>query len=293
MKTSTGRKIFVGINGIILSIIVLITLYPLVYVIFASFSDPARLMAFQGALIKPEGFSLEAYTSVLNNPMIWKGYLNTIIVVILGVSLNMVMTIIAAYFFSRRNVYFSKFLMLIIMITMFFSGGLIPTYLLMKDLHLLDTLWAIIIPGAINTTNMIIMRTAFYNVPQSLEEAAMIDGAGHFTLLTRIILPVILPTVMVIVLYYTVGHWNSWFNASIYISSNRKDLYPLQLVLREILILSDTASMQQDSSVADQVMIGETIKYAVIVVSTLPILCVYPFVQKYFVNGVMVGAVKE
>ncbi|MCI8520759.1 MAG: carbohydrate ABC transporter permease [Clostridia bacterium] len=291
MKISTGRKVFIGINGIILFLTVLVTIYPLIYVIFASLSDPARLMAFQGALIKPEGFSLAAYTSVLDNPMIWKGYLNTIIVVILGVSLNMALTIIAAYFFSRRNVYFSKFFMLIVMITMFFSGGMVPTYLLMKDLHLLDTLLALIIPGAINTTNMIIMRTAFYNVPQSLEEAAMIDGAGHFITLTRVILPVILPTVMVITLYYTVGHWNSWFNAAIYI--REKGLYPLQLVLREILILSDTSSMQQDSSVTDQVMIGETIKYAVIVVSTLPILCLYPFLQKYFVKGVMVGAVKE
>ena len=177
------------------------------------------------------------------------------------------------------------------MFTMYFSGGLIPTYLWIKKLGLIDNLLVLIIPGAITTTNMIILRTAFYNVPESLEESARIDGAGHFTLLTKIIVPLIMPTLAVIALYYSVGHWNSWFNASIYIK--KKTLYPLQLVLREILISNDTSAMMDDVALSEQAYISETIKYAVIVVSTVPILCLYPFLQRYFVQGIMVGAVKE
>lgn len=291
IKISFSRRLFLWINGLVLIAISIAALYPLLYVVFASFSSPSALMAHQGVLLAPLKPTLLAYENVLKNPLIWSGYTNTIFVVVMGVALNLVMTTLAAYFFSRKGIMHSKALLMVIMFTMFFSGGIIPTYLMLKNMGFLDNLLVLIIPGAINTTNMIIMRTAFYSVPDSLEESARIDGAGNMTILIRIILPLILPTFAVVGLYYAVGHWNAWFNASIYIKN--KTLYPLQLVLREILILSETSTMDLDSSMAEQAMLSEALKYAVIVVSTVPILCVYPFIQKYFVKGVMVGAVKE
>lgn len=290
-KETLGRKIFIVINGILLFFLTAVTLYPLLYVVFASFSNANALMAHDGALLYPLKPTIAAYKSTFRNSSILTGYRNTAFVVISGTTLNIVMTTAAAYFFSRKNVMHQKLLLRIVMFTMYFSGGLIPTYLWIKKLGLIDNLLVLIIPGAITTTNMIILRTAFYNVPESLEESARIDGAGHFTLLTKIIVPLIMPTLAVIALYYSVGHWNSWFNASIYIK--KKTLYPLQLVLREILISNDTSAMMDDVALSEQAYISETIKYAVIVVSTVPILCLYPFLQRYFVQGIMVGAVKE
>ncbi len=290
-KETLGRKIFIVINGILLFFLTAVTLYPLLYVVFASFSNANALMAHDGALLYPLKPTIAAYKATFRNSSILTGYRNTAFVVISGTTLNIVMTTAAAYFFSRKNVMHQKLLLRIVMFTMYFSGGLIPTYLWIKKLGLIDNLLVLIIPGAITTTNMIILRTAFYNVPESLEESARIDGAGHFTLLTKIIVPLIMPTLAVIALYYSVGHWNSWFNASIYIK--KKTLYPLQLVLREILISNDTSAMMDDVALSEQAYISETIKYAVIVVSTVPILCLYPFLQRYFVQGIMVGAVKE
>lgn len=290
-KETPGRKIFIVINGILLFFLTAVTLYPLLYVVFASFSNANALMAHDGALLYPLKPTIAAYKATFRNSSILTGYRNTAFVVISGTTLNIVMTTAAAYFFSRKNVMHQKLLLRIVMFTMYFSGGLIPTYLWIKKLGLIDNLLVLIIPGAITTTNMIILRTAFYNVPESLEESARIDGAGHFTLLTKIIVPLIMPTLAVIALYYSVGHWNSWFNASIYIK--KKTLYPLQLVLREILISNDTSAMMDDVALSEQAYISETIKYAVIVVSTVPILCLYPFLQRYFVQGIMVGAVKE
>lgn len=290
-KETIGRKIFIVINGILLFFLTAVTLYPLLYVVFASFSNANALMAHDGALLYPLKPTIAAYKATFRNSSILTGYRNTAFVVISGTTLNIVMTTAAAYFFSRKNVMHQKLLLRIVMFTMYFSGGLIPTYLWIKKLGLIDNLLVLIIPGAITTTNMIILRTAFYNVPESLEESARIDGAGHFTLLTKIIVPLIMPTLAVIALYYSVGHWNSWFNASIYIK--KKTLYPLQLVLREILISNDTSAMMDDVALSEQAYISETIKYAVIVVSTVPILCLYPFLQRYFVQGIMVGAVKE
>lgn len=290
-KETFGRKIFIVINGILLFFLTAVTLYPLLYVVFASFSNANALMAHDGALLYPLKPTIAAYKATFRNSSILTGYRNTAFVVISGTTLNIVMTTAAAYFFSRKNVMHQKLLLRIVMFTMYFSGGLIPTYLWIKKLGLIDNLLVLIIPGAITTTNMIILRTAFYNVPESLEESARIDGAGHFTLLTKIIVPLIMPTLAVIALYYSVGHWNSWFNASIYIK--KKTLYPLQLVLREILISNDTSAMMDDVALSEQAYISETIKYAVIVVSTVPILCLYPFLQRYFVQGIMVGAVKE
>ncbi len=248
------------------------------------------MMAHMGPLLTPLGFSVEAYKKVFLNPNIISGYKNTLIILVVGVSLNLVMTSLAAYVLSRKNVMWKKPLMIFIMITMFFSGGLIPTYLNLKSLHLNNTLWGLIIPWLINTFNMIIMRTAFESIPESLIEAAQIDGATHWKILRSIVLPLSKATIAVMVLYYGVEKWNGWFWASAIIRDRSK--LPLQVILREIL-LSSTQSMQTGSGGSDTEAIGITIRYATTIVATVPILCVYPFVQKYFTKGVMIGAVKE
>lgn len=270
--------------------LMIVMLYPMLYVLFASFSIPRDLMAHEGLLLHPLGFTFGSYQMVFKNPMVVRGYINTLFVVVVGVMINLVLTSIGAYFLSRKNVKLQSFVMKFIIITMFFSGGLIPFYYTIKDLGMYDTYWALLLPGAISTFNLIIMRTSFDAIPDSLEEAAKIDGAGHLTILTRIILPLSGPTVAVILLYYAVGHWNSWFNASIFLRT--RQLYPLQLILREILIQNDTAIMTQGVGAIDMDSISETVKYAVIIVATVPILCLYPFLQKYFVKGVMVGSLK-
>jgi putative aldouronate transport system permease protein len=274
----------------LLLILVVVTLYPLLYVAFASFSDAAKLIVHKGFLFAPLGFSLQAYEGVFKNPGILTGYRNTLFILVFGVAVNLIFTGLGAYVLSRRNVMWNKWFMIIIVLTMFFSGGLIPFYLIVKGVGLIDSLWSTIIPFAINTFNLIIMRTAFQAVPDSLEESAKIDGAGHLTILLRIIVPLSMPVIAVMILYYAVDKWNGWFYASIFLKDHK--LYPLQLVLREILISNSTESMATDASAADRFQIGETIKYATIMVATVPILCVYPFVQKYFVKGVMVGALK-
>jgi putative aldouronate transport system permease protein len=255
----------------------------------ASISDGSEIISHTGALFKPLGFSLEAYKLVFNNPMVGRGYLNTIFVVVVGVSINILMTSVGAYFLSRKDVFWKKYVMMAIVFTMYFSGGLIPFYFTVKGLHLDNTLWALIIPGMISTFNLIIMRTAFMAIPDSLEESAKIDGANHFTILFRIVLPLAGPTIAVMILYYGVGHWNSWFNAMIFL--RKRELYPLQLILREILI-QNSFTDNGLSTGDDALKLAEVMKYAIIMVGTLPILCIYPFLQKYFVKGVMIGAVK-
>ncbi|GLC30892.1 carbohydrate ABC transporter permease [Clostridium omnivorum] len=290
IKRSKGEKVFNVFNIIFMIAMMIVTVYPLLHVVFASVSDSNELLAHRGLLLKPIGFNFAAYKMVFKNPMIVRGYINTLIVVVFGVALNILMTSLAAYVLSRKDFLWKSTLMFFVVFTMFFSGGLIPFYFTVKSLHIDDSYLALILPVAINTFNLIIMRTSFEAIPDSLEESAKLDGANHFTILFKIILPLSLPIVAVMVLYYAVFHWNAWFNAMIFI--NDRSLYPLQLVLREILIQNDTSVMAAGIGAGDQEAIGESIKYAVIVVATLPILCVYPFLQKYFVKGALVGAVK-
>ncbi|MFC4807789.1 carbohydrate ABC transporter permease [Paenibacillus sp. GCM10023250] len=292
MKTETSfvdRAFDVAIYTLLL-LLVAATLYPLLYVLFASFSDAGRLIVYKGILWKPLGFSLEAYKSVLANPGIAIGYRNTLFIVVAGVLVNLLMTALGAYVLSRKNVLWNNVFMFIIVFTMFFGGGLIPLYLIVKGVGLLDSLWSTIVPFAVSTFNLIIMRTAFMGIPDSLEESAKIDGANHFTILFRIIIPLSMPVIAVMILYYAVDKWNGWFYASVFIKS--RELFPLQLVLREILISNSTDSMSTGASASDRFQIGETIKYATIMIATVPILCVYPFVQRFFVKGVMVGSLK-
>lgn len=295
VKKSLSEKFFDVFNIILLSIITIICIYPFLYVIFASFSDPYKLMQHRGILFKPLGFTLNGYKLVFNNPSIMTGFLNTLFYVIVGTSINLLLTSMSAYVLSRKNIFFYKPLMLMITIPMFFSGGLIPFYLQVKRLGLINTRMALILPGAISIWNLIVLKAGFSNVPESLIESAKIDGANDFTILFRIVMPLSKATLAVIALFYAVGHWNSWFNAMIFLKD--RSLYPLQLILREILVSNEVREMMNLPRTSAQFIQAEAyktlIKYCTIVVSTLPIACIYPFVQKYFVKGVMLGSTKE
>lgn len=290
IRQSSGERLFSFINVLFMLLIMLLTLYPLWYVLMSSVSDALQLTQHQGPVLLPLGFSLAAYRLVFENPMIGQGYLNTLFIVLVGTSINIVLTCMAAYALSRKQVYWKNTLMFLATFTMFFSGGMIPTFLQVKSLGLLDNLMAIILPTALSTYNLIILRTSFGAIPDSMEESARLDGANDFVILARIIVPLAMPSIAVIILYYAVGHWNGWFNAMIYLSSREK--FPVQLILREILINNSTDQMMTNVAGNDKLMVSESIKYATIVVATAPILAVYPFLQKYFVKGVMIGAIK-
>ena len=222
--------------------------------------------------------------------MIISGYINSITVLVVGTFLSVLLTALGAYFWTRRNVGLKNFITTLFLITMFFGGGMIPLYLVVRNLGMYNKLFALFIPSLISTYNMIIMRTSFAGIPVSLEEAAIIDGANDLKVFTSVTIPLSKAVIAVMILYYGVGYWNSWFNAMIYLNDRTK--FPLQLVLREILIVNDTNSMSGAGTSDQDFAIAESIKYAVIVVATVPILCIYPFLQKYFVKGVMIGAVK-
>ena len=292
MRKSKGKIIFDIFNYVLMIMLVIITIYPFLYVIFASFSDPAELIKLNGILLRPAGFSLEGYKAVISNKEIFTGYMNTIFYVVVGTSCSVFFTILTAYPLSKKNLKYGRYVMLMIIFTMFFSGGMIPSYLTVKNLGLLNTRGAIIIPGLILTYNLIIMRTSFSAIPSAVEESAKIDGANDFTILFRIVVPLSWSVIAVMVLYYGVGQWNAWFNASIYLKDRK--LFPLQLFLREILINSSTDKMVQSagSGSGAKASLEEVLKNALVVVSTVPIMIVYPFLQKYFVKGVMIGALK-
>ncbi|MBP3360442.1 MAG: carbohydrate ABC transporter permease [Clostridia bacterium] len=268
-----------------------ITFYPILYVAFASMSDSNLLMAHSGLLIRPLGFNLKGYTEVFKNPMTLSGFGNTIFYVGVGTLINMFVTTLGAYALSRPQLWIKKYVNLGIVFTMFFSGGLIPLYILVKNIGIYDTRLSLLLPVAVNSWNYMVMRSSFAGFSKSIEEAAKIDGANDFQILFKIALPVFGSTLAVMVLFYSVGHWNSWFQASIFL--RKRNLYPLQLYLREVLILSNTEAMSGSANTGDALAISETIKYSTVMISTIPILVAYPFLQKYFVNGVMVGAVKE
>lgn len=290
IRRSFGERLFDFSNVLFMFILSAVTVYPFLFVLFASFSDPSWVVTMRGLMWYPKGLNVEAYRLVFQNPSILIGYANTILYVAAGTALNILMTSLGAYALSRQSVMWKNPIMFIIVFTMFFSGGLIPTYLLVDSLGLLDNRLALILPTAMSAYNLIIMRTSFQGIPVSLEESAKLDGANDFTVLFRIVLPLSMPVVAVMILFYGVSHWNGWFNALIYLRT--RELYPLQLILREILITNSTESMMTGVGGGDKMPIGETIKYATIIVATIPILLLYPFLQKYFVKGVMIGAIK-
>jgi putative aldouronate transport system permease protein len=289
-KRKSDEKIFDAVvNGLAL-LIVIVVLYPLLFIVSASFSDPALVLNGEVILL-PKQITLEAYRNVFQNEQIWNGYGNTILYTAVGTIINLIMTTLAAYPLSRPDLPGRGIFMVIITLTMFFSGGLIPSYLLVKNLGMVDTMWALVIPGAIATYNLIVMRTYFQsNIPWEIQEAAHMDGCSNWKLLTHVILPLSKPIMAVMVLFYAVGHWNSFFNALIYIRS--KDLYPLQLVLREVLMVSQADVVDSSVGLESKILLAESIKYVVIIISSLPVLLMYPFVQKHFVKGVMIGSLK-
>lgn len=289
-ETKTDRA-FNVFNYVFLAIVALLVIYPLIFVLSASLSNPQYVIS-GDMWLWPKEFTLEAYEKVFKNEDIINGFINTLKYTVFGTILNVVMTILAAYPLSRRDLKGRGFIMAFIVFTIFFSGGLIPTYLLIRDLGMLDTFWVMIIPNAVAVWNIIIMRTFFQSIPHELEESAMIDGAGNFRILWSIVLPLSFPVIAVMVLFYSVGHWNSYFQALIYLQDQEK--FPLQLILRQILIQGQTDDMIKgttESFLAQQLSV-EGLKYAVLIVANLPMLMLYPFLQRYFVKGVMIGSLK-
>ena len=290
IKKSTGDKIFDVINAIVLIALCFVTLYPMWYVLCASFTENSYLVANQGILFWPHGFTTGSYKMAFEHPLILSGYKNILIVLVVSLPINIFMTLFCGYFLASKGMMFKKPIMFMIKFTMFFGGGMIPAYLNIRDLGLYNTLWALILPGAISGYNCIICRTAVQGVPESLIESSYIDGANDLIIVFRIILPLIMPTIAVLLLYYGVGHWNAWFNASIYLQDN--ELLPIQNIMRSILIANSNI-LNASAAENDQVNeFAESIKYATIILTTVPVLCIYPYLQKYFVKGVMVGAVK-
>lgn len=289
-KKSVGGVTFDILNALFMIFMIAICLYPFWYVVVCSFSDGSYLIGDTGVMLWPKEFNLDAYRRVLHNQNIYNGYKTTLIILVAGTLLNLVMTSLGAFVVTRKKFKPAKIMMKLMIFTMYFSGGMIPSYLLIVNvLHLQNTLWAVILPSAISTYNLIIMKTNFAAIPDSLEESACIDGANDFTVFLKIVLPLSKPVIAVMLLYYGVGHWNSWFSAMLYIDDKTK--YPLQLVLREILLIGSVSDMMEGANESSYA-IAEAIKYATIIVATVPILAVYPFVQKYFVKGMMIGAVK-
>lgn len=290
-KPINSRKLFLFFNTIGLILLSAVFLLPVWHVAMGSVSDPLLVSANTGLILKPLGkITMGGYRLVMQNSLIVKSYLNTIIYVVSATAIGLALNILAAYVLSRSDLYFKGIIVFIVTFTMIFNGGLIPTYMLIRNLGMLDTRWAIILPTSVTAYNIIVMRTSFASIPEELYDAAKIDGAGNFRILWQIVIPVSKSIIAVIVLFYAIQHWNSWFNASIYLRN--RDLYPLQLTLREIVLLASENSIVAEADGQDVEIYRPLIKYATIMVSVLPMMAVYPFVQKYFVSGVMIGSVK-
>ena len=292
VKMSKKDTVFMGLVYLFLTFVLVIVLYPLIYVISASFSSPGAVSSGKVFLL-PVDPTLIGYDAVFKNPKIVSGFLNSFFYLIIGTAVNVAMTMLAAYPLSRREFLGRKIISGIFVFTMYFSGGLVPTYLLVKNLHLLDTRAAVIIPVAMSVWNVIIARTYLQStIPDELYEAAQLDGCSVTGFLVKIVLPLSAPILAVLVLYYGVGNWNSYFNAMIYLKS--QELYPLQLVLREILMLGkvDMTMITDVNALQRMQGLSSLLKYAVIVVASLAMMAIYPFVQKHFVKGIMIGSLK-
>lgn len=286
-----GDWVFHSANYLFMTVLVLVTVYPFIYVLATSLSDPIKVMAGEVWLL-PIGFNLDAYDIVLRSKTVWNAYGNTIFYVIAGTSLNVVLTMLGAYPLSRRSLYGRGLFSFIIVFTMFFGAGMIPNFLLVKELGMLNTRWALIIPGAISAWLLIMTRTYLQaNIPDELVEAAQIDGANDLTILWRLVVPLSLPILAVIALFYGVGHWNEYVAALIYLRD--VSLQPLQVILRQILLAQmglDLASQVDDTF--KEALMAQTLRPATTIVATIPILLFYPFLQRYFVKGMMVGSLK-
>lgn len=295
-KRTPGDIVLDTVIHVLLIFLALICLYPLYQVIVVSISDPSIVMKKNGLLLLPQGIQFDAYKIVFANKNIATGFMNTIFYIVVGTSLQFLTTVMTAYVLAKKNVMLKKAIMVYFTITMYFGGGIIPFFLLINRMHLMNTPWAILLPGACSVWNIIIMRTQFVNIPDGLKEVAMIDGASDFTILTRILIPLSGAVIAVLVLFSAVGYWNMWYEPMIFLT--KRSQYPIQSVLREILIDSNEQMMAGAGQVQTKFTVHTNaaamtlVKYANIVVCTVPILVIYPFLQKYFVKGVMVGSLK-
>ena len=292
VNRTKGEKVFDAINVFLIFILIIVTLYPFYYVIAASFSDPTELFRSPGAILWPRGFSLDSYRIVLTNQWIWSGYRNTFIYILTGGSLGLFLTFIGGYALSKKFLPGRSFFLTMIIIPMFFGGGMIPTWLVIRSLNMLDTRWALILPGAVGTFNLIIMKTFLASLPEELEESAFLDGASYWKLLWAIVAPLSKPALAVIGLFYAVAIWNSFMPGLIYLSGRVRHLLPLQNILREILIEATPDTMNLQVGGEEFTVYSETVRHASVIVTTIPILMVYPFLQRYFVKGVMIGSIK-
>lgn len=296
IRAPRGERIFRRINHVLMALLIIITVYPMLYVVFCSFSDPDLFAFKMGKLmLMPAGFSVQGYKTILAMPAIWLGYRNTILYVLLGTFISMTLTVLGAYILSHKDFMPKRIVMTLVVFTMYFSGGMIPTYLAVKGMGLTNSVWGFLLPGAISVYNMIVLRTSFNSIPQALTDSAYIDGAGDGRILMHVVLPLSTAALATITLFYAVSYWGAWYNALVYLQE-RRDLYPLQMYLREILITDKTTDAYMNAlngNGANQYLLKEVIKYCTIVVATVPILTIYPFIQKYFVKGVMLGAIKE
>lgn len=290
-EKSVGSVLFDVFNYIFLTLICLACMVPVLHTLFCSISDPVLLARHSGLMLFPKGFCLEGYQLVAKNQSIVNGYLNTILYVTVGTALSILLTAMGAFVCSRKQFRLRRVMMVMIVFTMYFNGGLVPTYLVVKQLGLLNTRLAMILPSAISAWNLILLQNSFSEIPVSLEESAKIDGANDFTVLFRIFIPVSRAAIAVMLLLYAVSQWNSWFNAMIYLRDRK--LYPLQLILKEILVQNDTSKITTAvANQSDMDIYKPLVKYCTVIVSIVPIIIVYPFVQKHFVKGMMIGAVK-
>lgn len=289
IRASLSERIFYGIVVVIVALFGICVLYPVVYIISSSFSSPKAVMS-GNVLLLPVDFTLTGYKAVLRYDNVWVGFRNSLFYMGFGTAINLVMTTLAAYPLSRRDVPFKGIIMFLFTFTMIFNAGMIPNYLLIRDLGILNTVWAMLLPGAVAVYNMIVMRTFFMtSIPEDLLEASKLDGCTDFQYLCKVVLPLSKSILAVIVMYYAVGHWNAYFNAFLYLSDDR--LYPLQIFLRDILISNQVGAEMMDTY-SENVGIEYVLKYALIVIATIPMMVIYPFVQKHFQKGVMIGAVK-
>ncbi len=293
IRQSTEDRVFGIITYTLATIFMLLCAYPLIYVVSASISNPALIVSGKIILL-PREIQLRAYEAVFKSEDVLLGYQNAVFYAFAGTAINILLTTAGAYVLSRPDLWGRTFITFLISFTMFFSGGMIPTYITIKNLGLINTVWAMLLPGAISATNLLIMRNFFmHSVPQEIIEAAYVDGCSNIGTLCRIVLPVSGSIIAVMVIFYFVGHWNAYFSAMIYL--NNKKLYPLQVFLREILIqnqLGDMSGGADTVNQAEMTLLYEALKFAVITVAILPIMCVYPFLQRYFVKGVMIGSIK-
>lgn len=290
-RHSVSDIIFLTINYALLIVCCIIVLYPIYYMFIISISDGYAVLRGEVKLF-PVGINFSSYKAVLESPDIPRSYLNTVIYTVVGTFINVAMTAMCAYPLSRKKFYGRNVFAFMIIFTMFFDAGMIANFMVVDQLHLTNKIWAIVLPGAINAWYMVIMRTFFQQIPEELYESARLDGAGDFVIFGKIVLPLSVPTIMTMVLFYAVGHWNSWFNALIYLDDKAK--YPVQLIMRNIVLSGETSALSSSAAAMaqDASIIATNVKYAVVFVTMLPILLVYPFIQKYFVKGIMVGALK-